>query len=506
MVAAPLLHRRRRTRATSRRGAPHRRVLARLALAVGEERLRRAPERSELVSPGARRPAGHDRRRGLRVELSGQACARAGTPAGTARRAPTRPRPVGRRTRRSATASTAPLRSRARRSRPRTSRSARGRLAGGMPPSVVATTCVPKQMPSTARPDSCDRRTSSTSASTDGATWSQYTLQSEPRSSTRSSPPSSGQSPGSSVVAIVSTNPWLRRCSPTTPGSASSPLAITSARTTGMRYARMVTTTIEPAQIERARAAGAGIVKRTPVTSSAFLIGTSPAARSLLKAENLQRTGSFNIRGALQARDLGGRRRRASPPAAPATTPRRSPSPPAPGACRARSSCPPVHRSPARGVSRRRRHGHRGGAALAEAMLAAARRARRHGDGVLRDPYDDPAVIAGQGTLGLELARRRRRPGARSSCPSAGAGCRACSCIAIPRPKTIDPRVRVIGVQAEVSVALRRQHAPPPPARCRDTRRRHRGQVPGRHHPAAGRALARRPSSSSTRTRSPTRS
>ena len=39
-------------------------------------------------------------------------------------------------------------------------------------------------------------------------------------------------------------------------------------------------------------------------------------------------------------------------------------------------------------------------------------------------PFDDPAVVAGQGTLGLELRRRPRRPGVASSCRSAAAGWR----------------------------------------------------------------------------------
>ncbi len=50
--------------------------------------------------------------------------------------------------------------------------------------------------------------------------------------------------------------------------------------------------------IRRARETGASVVKHTPVVSSVTLseiVGGSVA----LKAENLQRTGSFKIRGAM---------------------------------------------------------------------------------------------------------------------------------------------------------------------------------------------------------------
>ena len=62
---------------------------------------------------------------------------------------------------------------------------------------------------------------------------------------------------------------------------------------------------VEPAMIARARAAGEGVVKRTPVVSSAT-IGRRVGGQVVLKAENLQATGSFKIRGALsKLADLG---------------------------------------------------------------------------------------------------------------------------------------------------------------------------------------------------------
>jgi threonine dehydratase len=53
-----------------------------------------------------------------------------------------------------------------------------------------------------------------------------------------------------------------------------------------------------PADVLRAAAAGAGVVRETPVVSSRTLSDLSGSTIAL-KAENLQRTGSFKIRGAI---------------------------------------------------------------------------------------------------------------------------------------------------------------------------------------------------------------
>ena len=55
---------------------------------------------------------------------------------------------------------------------------------------------------------------------------------------------------------------------------------------------------IERADIDRARAAGEGHVRHTPVLTSRTL-GDRCGGEIVLKAENLQRTGSFKLRGAL---------------------------------------------------------------------------------------------------------------------------------------------------------------------------------------------------------------
>src|SRR5437764_15432642 len=55
---------------------------------------------------------------------------------------------------------------------------------------------------------------------------------------------------------------------------------------------------VTPADIERAGRAGAGVVRETPVLSSSTL-SERAGTTVVLKAENLQRTGSFKLRGAL---------------------------------------------------------------------------------------------------------------------------------------------------------------------------------------------------------------
>jgi threonine dehydratase len=55
---------------------------------------------------------------------------------------------------------------------------------------------------------------------------------------------------------------------------------------------------ISLADISAARAAGAAVVQHTPVIPSAYL-SELLNARIVLKAESLQRTGAFKIRGAM---------------------------------------------------------------------------------------------------------------------------------------------------------------------------------------------------------------
>ena len=98
-----------------------------------------------------------------------------------------------------------------------------------------------------------------------------------------------------------------------------------------------------------------------------------------------------------------------------------------------------------RGLPGLRRDVVEGGASLDEAIAAARARAAESGMAFCH-PFDDPAVVAGQGTLGLELVEDLPD----LACvivPVGGGGLAAGVAIAV---KSLLPHVRVIGVQAAV--------------------------------------------------------
>ena len=89
------------------------------------------------------------------------------------------------------------------------------------------------------------------------------------------------------------------------------------------------------------------------------------------------------------------------------------------------------------------------GASQDEAMAEVARAVAR--EGMTRiDPFDDPAVVAGQGTIGLELAEDR--PDLHSVLvPLSGGGLAAGIAVAV---KALIPAARVIGVSMENGAAM----------------------------------------------------
>jgi len=212
----------------------------------------------------------------------------------------------------------------------------------------------------------------------------------------------------------------------------------------------------DDATIERARLAGKGVVKHTPVTSSAA-IGEACGGSILLKAENLQRTGSFKIRGAMAklaslgaavsrgvtagsagnhaqalafaARHHGVRCEIFVPAGAPISKTE---------ACRAYGA-----------------EVIEGGASLSEAVAAARARAAETGM-TFCHPYDDPITVSGQATLGLELLEDITDL-RRIIVPLGGGGLAAGVAIAVKRAK---PEVKVIGVQADVCAPYANQPAP----------------------------------------------
>ena len=114
------------------------------------------------------------------------------------------------------------------------------------------------------------------------------------------------------------------------------------------------------------------------------------------------------------------------------------------------------------------------GDSLAAAREAADALAREHGF-VLVHPYDDPAVIAGQGTIALELLADR--PDLDTLIVPIGGG-GLISGIAVAA-KALNPQIEIVGVQSTAYPSmyrLMRGEDPGPPAAAADTRRRHRSQ------------------------------
>ncbi|MBQ4856013.1 threonine ammonia-lyase, biosynthetic [Rhodanobacter sp. B2A1Ga4] len=92
------------------------------------------------------------------------------------------------------------------------------------------------------------------------------------------------------------------------------------------------------------------------------------------------------------------------------------------------------------------------GDSYSDAQAAAARLQAERG-AVLVHPFDDPAVIAGQGTIGLEILRQHPRPLQAVFVPVGGGGLLAGVAAGI---KALRPGVKVIGVQASDSDAMAR--------------------------------------------------
>jgi threonine dehydratase len=198
------------------------------------------------------------------------------------------------------------------------------------------------------------------------------------------------------------------------------------------------------ADIRAARDVAGAVAKHTPVVSSVVL--SSDLGRPVvLKAENLQRTGSFKIRGAMNKVASLGNAAKAGVTAGSAGNHAQS------LAFAAKHFGVPCEifvpaGAPISKIEACRGHGAsviETGASVSEAIAAAKELADRDGKGFCH-PYDDPAVVAGQGTLGLELVEDLDD----LSCvvvPIGGGGLASGVAIAV---KALMPDVRIVGVQA----------------------------------------------------------
>ena len=207
-----------------------------------------------------------------------------------------------------------------------------------------------------------------------------------------------------------------------------------------------MTDTVALDDIRAARRVISDVVKQTPVISS-LTLSADIGGDVVLKAENLQRTGSFKIRGAtnkvwslgdaaargVTTGSVGNHAQALAFAARHFEVPCEIFVPVGASitkidACRAYGATVVEH-----------------GAALAEAVQAAKDRAAATGMSFCA-PFDDGAVVAGQGTLGLEVVEDVDDLDT-LVVPLGGGGLISGAAIAV---KSIHPYVRVIGVQAAV--------------------------------------------------------
>ncbi|MEN9553673.1 MAG: hypothetical protein RLY24_1268 [Actinomycetota bacterium] len=200
---------------------------------------------------------------------------------------------------------------------------------------------------------------------------------------------------------------------------------------------------LDLAAIHSARVAGAGVVKHTPITESAAL-SDRYGGTIVFKAENLQRTGSFKIRGAMNKLTSLGSDVEKGVVAGSAGNHAQS------LAFAARHFGVPCQIFVPSGASLSKMEAVRSyGATLIEGgdtLTDAVQRAREHAANTGMNfchPFDDPMVVAGQATLGLELLEDIDDLST-VIVPLGGGGLTGGVALAV---KQVKPHVRVIGVQ-----------------------------------------------------------
>jgi threonine dehydratase len=198
-------------------------------------------------------------------------------------------------------------------------------------------------------------------------------------------------------------------------------------------------------EIERARELLSGVARVTPVFSSETL--SRLAGRPvLLKAENLQRTGAFKIRGAyVKVSSLDPETRAAGVVAASAGNHGQA------VAWAARELGAPARifmpqDSPMAKVDATRNYGAEvelTGPAIEETLAASLAWAEESGAAFVH-PFEDPVVISGQGTIGLEIAEQVEELET-VVIPIGGGGLASGIALAL---RAVRPGLRLVGVQA----------------------------------------------------------
>lgn len=197
--------------------------------------------------------------------------------------------------------------------------------------------------------------------------------------------------------------------------------------------------------VRAARAAVETVARRTPMLSTRTF-SERTGGTIALKAENLQRTGSFKVRGvAAKLEALGPQGCANGVVAASAGNHAQAV---AAGSAARGIPCEvyvPAD-APMAKVEATRRYGaivHVGGKTVDECLVMARERAQKDGLAFVH-PFDDPAIVAGQGSLGLELLEDVPDL-TQIVVPIGGGG--LCAGIALV-VKEAKPNVKIIGVQA----------------------------------------------------------
>jgi threonine dehydratase len=202
--------------------------------------------------------------------------------------------------------------------------------------------------------------------------------------------------------------------------------------------------------IRSAAAAGAGVIRYTPVLSSRGLTRRT-GIDVALKAENLQRTGSFKLRGALaKIASIEG-----SPEGGVVTASAGNHAQAVAYAARERGLECEVFMPESAPISKADATAalgatvHLQGETVSESLAAAQEWADAAGLAFVH-PFDDPVVIAGQGGIGLELVEQVPDL-SRVVVPVGGGGLISGVAIAV---KSQLPEVEVIGVQVETCAPM----------------------------------------------------
>jgi threonine dehydratase len=223
---------------------------------------------------------------------------------------------------------------------------------------------------------------------------------------------------------------------------------------------------LELADIEAAQALLTGIVRTTPLELSRPLSAVL-GVPVWLKCENMQRAGSYKVRGAYTRISRLSDAERARGVVAASAGNHAQGVALAAGLLGARSTVFMPEGAPLPKVTATKGYGatiEYAGNTVDDALVAAREFAERTG-AILIHPFDHPDVIAGQGTVGLEILEQ---------CPDVGTivtavgGGGLISGVAVAA-KALRPQVKIIGVQAEGAAAYPPSLAAGEPVKLRES-------------------------------------